>query len=189
MTTYFTSDTHFGHQNIIDYCKRPFANVEEMTEGLVANWNAVVKPADTVFHLGDFAMGPKVHHKSFFERLNGKKLLIRGNHDQSHQKMLDMGWDSSTMTYYTSIEGKNVWMTHIPPKIVDPYEGRTYPPEFGAYLDQPENHPLFDIHLCGHVHNAWKRRGDVINVGVDVWGYRPVTFQELLSAFDENLHR
>ena len=56
---FFTADTHFGHANIIKYCHRPFATVEEMDDALVRNWNAVVSPDATVFHLGDFALDSK----------------------------------------------------------------------------------------------------------------------------------
>ena len=70
---FFTADTHFGHANIIKYCHRPFATVEEMDEALVRNWNAVVSPDATVFHLGDFALDSKERWKELFERLNGKE--------------------------------------------------------------------------------------------------------------------
>ena len=54
---YFTSDTHFYHSNIIDFCKRPFKNVEDMNETLIENWNRIVSQDDNVFHLGDFCLG------------------------------------------------------------------------------------------------------------------------------------
>ena len=72
---YFTSDTHFGHANIIKYCKRPFANVDEMNIALVAAWNAKVKPEDTVYHLGDVTF----KRLDMVPLLNGTKILIRGN--------------------------------------------------------------------------------------------------------------
>ena len=56
MNTFFTSDTHFGHNNIIEYCKRPYTSVEEMDAALEKNWNEVVKPDDLVYHLGDLAI-------------------------------------------------------------------------------------------------------------------------------------
>ncbi len=55
MNIFFTSDTHFGHKDIIDYYKRPYASVEEMDAALEKNWNETVKPNDKVYHLGDFA--------------------------------------------------------------------------------------------------------------------------------------
>ena len=81
MNTFFTSDTHFGHANIIKYCKRPFDSVEEMDNTLIHNWNAVVRPEDTVYHLGDFAVGggPAA---PYLRRLNGTIYFCLGNHDK-----------------------------------------------------------------------------------------------------------
>jgi calcineurin-like phosphoesterase family protein len=78
---WFTSDTHFGHQNILEYEKeaRPFTCLEDMHEALIDRWNSVVKPNDTVYHLGDLCFGRK--NIAIAERLNGKKRLIMGNHD------------------------------------------------------------------------------------------------------------
>lgn len=78
---FFTSDTHFGHKAVIDYCKRPFATVEEMNAELIRRWNVVVKPGDTVFHLGDFAFLGSAATKAIIAQLNGEIVLIRGNHD------------------------------------------------------------------------------------------------------------
>jgi calcineurin-like phosphoesterase family protein len=79
--TWFTSDTHFGHRNILVYERagRPFDSIEAMNETLIERWNNVVKPNDVVYHLGDFCL-----NKSSLEiaaRLNGKKILVLGNHD------------------------------------------------------------------------------------------------------------
>lgn len=78
---FFTSDTHFNHANIIDFCKRPFGSVEEMNEALIANWNRVVSKDDIIFHLGDFCFGGSEVWNSILDRLNGKIYLILGNHD------------------------------------------------------------------------------------------------------------
>jgi calcineurin-like phosphoesterase family protein len=79
--TWFISDTHFGHKNILQYEKeaRPFSSIEEMNEVMIENWNRVVKKNDIVYHLGDFAFG-RLNIK-IAERLNGKKKLVMGNHD------------------------------------------------------------------------------------------------------------
>lgn len=84
MNTFLISDTHFGHRNIITFQNdgkplRPFSSVEEMDETMVKNWNGVVKPKDTVYHLGDVVINRKA--LSTLDRLNGRKILIKGNHD------------------------------------------------------------------------------------------------------------
>ena len=78
---FFTSDTHFGHKNIIKYCNRPFSDIDEMNKVLINNWNKVVSEGDIVFHLGDFAFGGFPLWESIRSRLNGSIYLIRGNHD------------------------------------------------------------------------------------------------------------
>jgi calcineurin-like phosphoesterase family protein len=79
--TFFTSDSHFGHKNILEYEKdaRPFKTIEEMNEKLIDNWNSVVGVKDIVYHLGDFAFGQR--NINIAGRLNGRKKLVMGNHD------------------------------------------------------------------------------------------------------------
>ncbi len=79
---WFTSDTHYYHSNIIKYCNRPYKDVEEMNEALIRNFNAVVRPEDTVYHLGDFGFSHVDKLKYILSRLNGNKVLIYGNHDK-----------------------------------------------------------------------------------------------------------
>ena len=78
---WFTSDTHWNHANIIKYCKRPFANVEEMDDALISNWNAVVDKGDHVYHLGDFCWGKRDGWIKYLKLLNGNIHIIKGNHD------------------------------------------------------------------------------------------------------------
>lgn len=82
MTTWFTSDTHFGHARIIELSNRRFGSVDEMNEALVDNWNSVVKPEDTVYHLGDFNLGKFDESIEYAGLLNGHKILVTGNHDR-----------------------------------------------------------------------------------------------------------
>ena len=84
MNTFFTADTHFGHKNIIKYCNRPFASLDEMNETLIENWNKVVSLEDTVYILGDFAYCSKTSVEDFLKRLNGEKHLISGNHERGY---------------------------------------------------------------------------------------------------------
>ena len=80
---FFIADTHFGHANIVKYCGRPFPNSDEMDETIIRNWNAVVSKDDTVYHLGDFSLVKKNRIPEYIDALNGKIILIRGNHDRS----------------------------------------------------------------------------------------------------------
>jgi len=79
---FLTSDTHFWHKNVIKYCDRPFADAKEMNAALIANWNAKVPTTGIVFHVGDFAMNCSINQIiEVGEQLNGRIILIRGNHD------------------------------------------------------------------------------------------------------------
>lgn len=80
---WFTSDHHFGHQNIIRFSNRPFASTAEMNEVMVQRWNARVAPGDVVYHLGDFAFLPPPGIRALREQLHGTIRLLRGNHDKS----------------------------------------------------------------------------------------------------------
>ncbi len=82
MNIFVTSNTHFNHKNIIKYCHRPFKDVEEMNEAIISNWNNSVTNDDIIYHLGDFCFGAKEELKQIFNRLNGQKYLIMGNHDK-----------------------------------------------------------------------------------------------------------
>jgi calcineurin-like phosphoesterase family protein len=160
---WWTSDTHFGHVNIVRLSDRPFASVEEMNEELVRRWNARVARGDTVYHLGDFALGPRGTAGIWRARLNGNIVLVLGNHDRSKTAMREAGFDVVLNRLDVCVEGVNVSMRHAPPK--------------------PENRDTVgcDLFLHGHVHNAWVRDGKCINVGVDVRDFQPVSFQELLT--------
>ncbi len=76
-----TSDTHWGHEAVIGNCKRPFTSVTEMDEQLIANWNAAVEPDDIVVHVGDFSFHKPAKTEEIVQRLNGKIILVEGNHD------------------------------------------------------------------------------------------------------------
>ena len=95
MKTYMIADLHFGHQNIIKYCRPEFANVDEMDKTIIENWNNVVSPEDEVFVLGDLSLSADYDFvKSCIQQLNGKKSLILGNHDNfTIEQYYSMGFD------------------------------------------------------------------------------------------------
>lgn len=87
MAVWLTSDTHFGHDNIRRYSNRPFSSVAEMNEYLILNWNKVVQPDDEVYHLGDVFLCNMEMAKAIIKRLNGKKYLVRGNHERTAENL------------------------------------------------------------------------------------------------------
>lgn len=113
--TFFISDTHFGHANIIRFCKRPFENVEEMNEALIENWNKVVSDDDTVFHLGDFAFGGSNVWKEIIPRLKGHINLIIGNHDRKNLRQGYMSFfDMVVPQLQIEIEDTSIYLNHYP---------------------------------------------------------------------------
>lgn len=110
MRTFIISDTHFNHKNIIKYCNRPFKDVKEMNRVIIANWNKVATKDDMIFHLGDFALGDKSYIKQLVNQLNGKIVLIKGNHDYSTDFIKSLGFHD----VHNSLLIGNVLLTHKP---------------------------------------------------------------------------
>lgn len=164
---FFTSDLHFGHRSIIPYCARPWATVEDMERGLISNWNRVVGCSDTTYVLGDFSFLSSAKTQAILAQLCGKKVLVRGNHDnvKSQEKAVRLGFDGVVDDMFLFIGGQQVWLSHYP------YEGDHT--EVDRYLDRRlVNRGEWLLH--GHVHQGWKFKDKMINVGVDVWDYAPV---------------
>lgn len=151
---YFIADTHFNHENIIKYCDRPFSNAKEMNEYIIQKWNSVVKEDDIVYHLGDVGFGTTEMLKELISRLNGTKILLRGNHDF---KRGVNGWKEVGFSevYKKKIELGNLILTHEPIEILE--EGK--------------------INVFGHIHN--KLLGERFNkenhicISCDVVDYTP----------------
>ncbi len=191
MKKWFTSDLHIGHLNVIQYCDRPFVRADGqgdvglMNRTLIQNWNERVEPEDTVFVLGDFSLGSRELVAQTRQKLKGKIIFIRGNHDRSIQAMLQCGFDEVWNNYQLESGEFKLYLAHIPlfqhkgkwTTEEDGSEpGRIYKPEFTR---PPPKY--FDFFLCGHVHERWKTKGKLINVGVDQWGMKPVSEEELLT--------
>lgn len=184
--TYITSDTHFGHQLMIRDGNRPWDTVEEMNEALIANWNAVVKPNDLIYHLGDIVMNRR-YLAPCLSRLNGRKKLVKGNHDY---------WRLDELTpFFDDILGCAVFqdciMTHVPV--------------------HPDQLARFKVNVHGHTHKnrvqqpvgSWLgqiMRGDkkltphgattqddprYICVCVEQTDYRPVSYDEIRKTIHD----
>lgn len=165
MKTWFTSDHHFGHENVIRFCKRPFASAAEMDRALVENWNAVVAPGDVVYHLGDFAYrGDKRALRGLFDKLHGTKHLVVGNHDHGETKRLP--WASIDNLMDVTVEGQKIVLCH--------YAMRSWKAShYGT------------IHLYGHSHGDLPGTHNSLDVGVDCWGYCPVDLPSIRARLAE----
>jgi calcineurin-like phosphoesterase family protein len=154
MTTFLISDTHFGHSAIIRMCSRPYADVRDMDSAMQDLWQRTVRPDDTVIHLGDFAHRYPVDKlPKLFASLNGKKHLIRGNHDDKHT--LALPWESVRDIAFASIDSMNCVLCH--------FALRTWPKiRKGALM------------LYGHSHGRLPGNVQSCDIGVDVMGFAPV---------------
>jgi calcineurin-like phosphoesterase family protein len=175
MTTWFTSDTHYGHEAIIRHCNRPYKSVGEMNYDMARRWNERVAPTDTVYHLGDFAMGDPERYPGHRHALQGQIILVRGNHDDSKMEsvMERMGFVDVLDNVIVEVDGVRLWLNHYPLDVPD-HRGRPFV--------RPAAPGPYDIVLCGHVHQQFQLRGANVNVGVDVWNYAPIGVREIKAA-------
>lgn len=169
--TFFCSDLHFGHSNIIKYSNRPFANVEKMNEALIHNWNAIVKPEDIVFNLGDFSFQKYPEFKNTLRRLHGKINLVLGNHDtmivNNQKDLLNLELLNSIQHYLEfKHNGQLIVMLHYGMRVWrDSHKG--------------------SIMCYGHSHGSLPPHGKSVDVGIDCKEitdeYRPIHLDELLK--------
>lgn len=133
---FYIADTHFGHANILHYDNRPFKSVEEMDEALIKNWNDAVFEGDTIYVLGDFSWYKEEKTLEILGRLNGNKVLIKGNHDRISPKVAKQFVRREN--YLEIMDGnERVITSHYPMPFWN-----------GQFRDT--------IHLYGHVHNSYQ---------------------------------
>lgn len=177
----YTSDLHFGHENVISFDQRPFADVEEMDNYMIERWNLRVQQDDTVYIVGDLCYRSKKGPEWYLRQLKGHKVLILGNHD------VPILHNPDAQQYLEGIEkmmhvtdGKNqICLCHFPIA------------EWNGFFRG-------SWHIYGHIHvrktetyDIMKKRPRALNAGCMINGYVPVTFQELVrnnqifQEFDE----
>lgn len=169
MNIWFISDTHFGHDKIINYFKRPFQSIEEMNSILITNWNKVVKPDDTVFHLGDFSFDKSSHESPtgqkaniYKQQLNGNIILLKSRHDENNHCKTVI---NSIVIFHG---GKHIFITH-----------------------NPKNANLrYEFNFTGHSHGVSgtfnkKENSIIVDLSVENWNYTPVSIQDILVRYEE----
>lgn len=184
---FFTSDTHFGHANIIRFCNRPYRDVNHMNQELINNWNSVVDANDIVFHLGDFAFAGSEVFENVIKQLNGRIYWILGNHDyKNFRPHYQQYFEHIAPKMVISVDGQPIILNHEPLLC------------FGGQL----NNRYWQ--LFGHVHTShqdYSKQGcdiermtqmstpTMYDVGVDYNHYTPISFEQLKERIDEQILR
>jgi calcineurin-like phosphoesterase family protein len=186
MGVFFTSDQHFGHENIIKYCHRPFGSVDDMDDEMVECWNLVVKPTDTVYHLGDFTLLGKDAAASYFRRLNGTINVLRNG--WHHDKRWLPAYPDITTSVCHSRQG-------IPVTIADPLIVLEFPEYGDGKYPKPIvlcHYPIAEWdrkhygawHLHGHSHGNHQGEGLIWDIGVDNTRFYPVSLERVAREMD-----
>ena len=172
---YFIADLHLGHKNIIELCNRPFSSIEEMDEAIISNWNKKVKKNDTVYIIGDL-MWKALDPKMYLDRLNGKKILVIGNHDSNWMCKcdVDLYFEKYSNMIIESLNCHTITMCHYP--MLEWKNSRKEGSSKLGYL------------IYGHIHNKTDEmynflfeKENALNAGVDINNFEPVTFEELIE--------
>jgi calcineurin-like phosphoesterase family protein len=158
---WFISDTHFGHKNVLEHDKRPFATIEEHDQTIIDNWNRVVGKNDVVYHLGDFNFrSPKTKDTDWYlNRLNGCINIIWGNHDDKHACKFQSRFASCHGILYKKIRGQKIHMCHYP---IESWRACHH----GSWM------------LHGHCHGKIST-GRKMDLGVNLHNYTPVSFDQI----------
>lgn len=181
---FFTSDLHFGHENVIRFDNRPFATVEEMDAELIHRWNAKVGKEDTVYVLGDMIWKTRNDDApAIIRSLNGQIMLIKGNHDRFLH-------NNKAVNALTAVKDYD----DITVKVEDGTIRRCILSHY--FMPLYNGHHYKAIHLYGHSHiseeatvereiaeqlNARGIYHESYNVGCMYWNYEPVTLDEILD--------
>lgn len=176
--TYVISDTHFYHDNIIDFENRPYSSVDEMNEKMIDKWNKIVTDDDLVYILGDFSFGSSRQTNDLLKNLKGKKILIVGNHDHFLESK---HFDKSLFLEITyckkiNIDNTNIYLCHYP------------------FASNDTN----GFQLYGHLHS--NRKDDIhwcdtkllpknsYNVGADLHDYAPINIRHIIKLIKGDIH-
>jgi len=176
-SVFLTSDTHFGHAGVCRFMQndgvtklRPWTDPDEMDEEMVKRWNETVKPTDKVYHLGDVVINRKA--LKIMHRLNGDKVLIRGNHD--------IFKDDDYREHFRELRAYHVMngmiLSHIPL--------------------HPESLGRFGVNIHGHTHSnrvmTWHptKQHPVVDpryhcVCVEQTDFRPILFEDVIQKIKD----
>lgn len=177
MSIFVTSDLHRGHKNILKYCNRTYSSIEEMEKGIIEKWNSVVRQDDTVYIMGDISIdNNKVKNTAFLSQLNGTKIVIKGNHDES-ALLTYLVENNVIASWHYALELKHnkckYFLSHFP--VVNPR---------GMF----QSNSYFSIH--GHLHGV-KRFYTALNsidVGWDVFD-EPIPLSDIPNIIQKRVKK
>lgn len=190
---FFTSDTHYFHENCIKFDNRPFRDLAHMHRSLIKRYNSVVPESGVCYFLGDVGMGPSDEMKELISQLNGTKVLVLGNHDKGHNSMYNLGFDVVVNAIDLYIAGERVTMTHCPLRglyredvtgMKGAKDGENWHGESKQHRFSIENQGQYHIH--GHIHSpnggkSQKILEKQIDIGVVANNYTPVSISVIES--------
>ena len=163
---FFISDMHFGHANILKYENRPFADAAAMDRTIIENWNRVVAADDLVYVAGDVSFYPKARTKEIVSSLQGRKMLVLGNHDMSHSEGFWKEAGFEFVSRYPICLDEFYWVSHEP-------------------MFLTSSMPYVNIH--GHIHSKTmstdSEPNQYVNVSVEHIAYTPILFEEIKVRF------
>lgn len=178
----FTSDTHYFHKRILQYCNRPFRDVGHQTEQLIKNYNDRIGHKDHVLWLGDNSFGSSKQTREVLSQLNGKKSTLVGNHcpqgPSGYHQIAGRGFEIVADTLYAKWEGRNIVMCH--------YDQAHFRSAWDdRYLDRRPKLNPGDILFHGHTHQKSKLLLNQIHLGVDGWDYFPAMYSEVAELIKQ----
>ena len=152
------SDTHFFHENILEYAKRPFKNVREMNEYIVDAWRSRVEPGDLVYHLGDVTFHYGEDFRKLWSSLPGRKRLVLGNHDDAEKLRRNF----SKIMESRQLPDEGAVMTHRP-------------------IVMHKEHPKWLWNIHGHIHEKDLGSPMHFNASVERIGFKPLLIEDILK--------
>lgn len=177
LKTFFISDTHFSHKIAITKIKRPYKTIEAMDKDLILRWNKEVPKDGVVFHLGDVSFASPERTVEILKSLNGKIYIIPGNHDYKLDQLAKKGKLPTNTTLLTQYEEVSI-----------NYRKKNYEIMMCHYpIIQWNKKHYGSMHVYGHCHGsmtAFFSKMKAVDVGVDVRGFKPVAFLDLLKIMD-----
>lgn len=161
---FLTADWHLGDERLHLF-PRPFSSADDCAKNIIENYNKVVSDDDTVYFVGDVAVKEDALHE-YMNELPGKKILIKGNYDKFDLEVYKKYFDS--VSYFEDVTFQNDEGEGVDCRVVH-YPSQSIPERFN---------------LVGHIHGSWRVQKNMLNVGVDVWHFAPVSSEMVLFKFN-----